>query len=132
LAIRRYIAVLVFLLTIPVLSSAQGNEEDMRTRAEDLFKQEKFEEALPLYSQLLALKLESSEYNYRFGACQLFTSQNKEEGIKYLNFASKDPTAPSLAHFYYGLGLQLNYQFEKAVVKYEKYFCYSAKGSSPN
>jgi hypothetical protein len=93
----------------------------MRTRAEDLFKQEKFEEALPLYSQLLALKLESSEYNYRFGACQLFTSQNKEEGIKYLNFASKDPTAPSLAHFYYGLGLQLNYQFEKAVVKYEKY-----------
>ncbi|GAB4377404.1 MAG: hypothetical protein Kow0075_05850 [Salibacteraceae bacterium] len=93
----------------------------MEEMALELFEQEKYEEAFPLYSQLLALNVQSPEYNFRFGACQLFTSSNKEEALKYLEFATKSASPPPLSFFYYGRGLHLNYRFAKAIEAYEKY-----------
>lgn len=106
---------------LSVVSIAQENEEDMREKAEALFEEEKYNDAFTLYSQLLSLNLQSPEYNYRFGACHIYTDREKEQALKYLSFAVTADNPPALAHFYYGLGLHLNYRFEKAIKQYNKY-----------
>ena len=103
------------------MARAQGGEEELRAEAEKLFQAENYDEAFTKYSQLLALNLQSPEYNYRFGACQLFTSHDKEQALKYLKFAVESDNAPNLSHYYYGLGLHLNYRFDRAMKEYEKY-----------
>ena len=61
---------------------AQDSEEALQEKAEELFEKEDYEQALPIYSQLLSLNLQSPEYNFRFGACQLFVNEDKEEALK--------------------------------------------------
>ena len=114
------IILLLWLLNVPVLN-AQESEEDLNKKALELFEQEEFEQAFKIYSTLLSIEMQSPEYNFRFGACQLFTAQDKEEPLKYLKFAVDNASAPALAHFYYGLGLHLNYQFDRAIKEYKKY-----------
>lgn len=121
MAVRHYITILLLLALWPTNLSAQSNEEQLREDAEELFEAENYEDAFEKYSQLLSLKLENPEYNYRFGACQLFTSHDKEAALQYLRFAINSENPPNLAHFYYGLGLHLNYRFEKAIDQYELY-----------
>jgi len=121
LSIRQHILSLFLVLCLPLIAGAQESEEQLREAAEVLFEQEDYEAAFNKYSQLLSLDLQSAEYNFRFGACQLFTIHDKEQALKYLKFAVETPDAPDLSHFYYALGLHLNYRFEKAIKEYEKY-----------
>jgi hypothetical protein len=121
LSIRQYILSFFIILCLPLIAGAQKSEEQLRETAEELFEQEDYEAAFSSYSQLLSLDLQSAEYNFRFGACQLFTINDKEQALKYLKFAVETPETPDLAHFYYALGLHLNYRFEKAIKEYEKY-----------
>lgn len=106
---------------MPLSGWSQDNEEALQQQALALFEAESYEQAFPIYSQLLSLKLENPEYNFRFGACQLFTSEDKEKALKYLKFAASTDAAPPLSHFYYGLGLHLNYRFDRAIDEYQKY-----------
>lgn len=99
----------------------------MQAAALEFFEKEDYQQAFPIYSQLLSLKLQSPEYNFRFGACHLFTEETKDEALKYLKFAADHQSAPPLAYFYYGLGLHLNYQFDRAIDQYQKYKEVSAK-----
>src|SRR5690606_9506727 len=64
---------------------------------------------------------QNPEYNFRFGAARLFTEEDKEAPLEFLKFAVGMGNAPPLAHFYYGLGLHLNYQFDRAIAEYKKY-----------
>lgn len=121
MSLKIYTVALALALVSVLPATGQESEEALREKAEALFEQENFPEAFPIYSQLLSLKLQSPEYNYRFGACQLNTIQNKKEPLKYLEFAVKAEDPPALAYFYYGLGLHLNYQFDKAIEQYNKY-----------
>ncbi len=132
LILRRYITTLLLAFILPLAMLAQETEEQLRTEAEALFEAENYKDAFNKYSQLLSLKLEDPEYNFRFGACQLFTSHDKEQALKYLKFAVETPNAPNLSHFYYGLGLHLNYRFEKAIKEYEKYQAEASKKEKEN
>ena len=84
---RQYIAILILLFSLPLAAISQESEEQLKEEAEALFEAENYTDAFNKYSQLLSLQLQSPEYNYRFGACQLFTSQDKEQSLKYLKFA---------------------------------------------
>lgn len=119
--IRPYIAVLLLTLCSFATTYAQESEADLNEKALALFAEEKYEEAGKIYSTLLSINLQNPEYNYRFGACQLLTIPDKEEALKYLKFATEQGDFPSLAYFYYGYGLHLNYRFDKAITQYEKY-----------
>ncbi|MEZ4721279.1 MAG: hypothetical protein R2813_05310 [Flavobacteriales bacterium] len=127
MAFRQHILVAISLILCGLGAFAQDTEEAMSESALKLFEQENYAEAFPIYSQLLALKVESPEYNFRFGACQLFTSEDKEEAMKFLNYAATVREPPSLAIFYYALGLHLNYRFDKAIEQYGKYKSVAAK-----
>lgn len=101
---------------------AQEDPEELKEQADELFEQQQYEKALPKYSQLLSLSMENSEINYKYGACLLFTDEDKEAAMKYLKFAAtKGNEPPPLAHYYYALGLHNNYRFDKAIDQYHKY-----------
>lgn len=104
-----------------MLGTAQESEEELNEYALELFEQEEYAAAAKTYSTLLSIRLQSAEYNYRYGACELFTAEDKEEALKYLKFACEQENPPALAYFYYGLGLHLNYQFDRAIAQYKKY-----------
>lgn len=112
---------LVFIVTFGFSVSAQESEEELSEYALELFEQEEYAAAGKTYSTLLSIRLQSAEYNYRYGACELFTAEDKEGALQYLRFACEQENPPALAHFYYGLGLHLNYQFDKAIAQYEQY-----------
>jgi hypothetical protein len=118
--IHTALIVLAIAILTPAFSQTD-DEESLRKSALELFENELYEEAFPLYSQLLSLNLASADYNYHFGACQLFYGHNKEKALQFLKYAVEQKEIPPLAYFYYGLGLHLNYRFDKAIDYYQKY-----------
>ena len=104
-------------------------EAEMKTKADAFFENANFLEATPLYLRLLSLKPRDFDYNYRFGTCLLFNSDNKKEAIKHLNYAASNPSAVPETFYYLGKALHLNYQFSEAIKQYEKFISVRSKPS---
>jgi len=117
--LRHIINVLLFIF-IGSLSFGQ-TEDELIKRAGKLFEQEEYVGATPLYLRLLSLHPKNSDYNFRYGSCLLYNSNQKKEAIRYLNFAVKDPAADPRAFYFHGKSLHLNYQFENAKQSYVVY-----------
>ena len=96
-----------------------------------LFLEKNFTEAAVTY--LEAFKIDSTNANirYKLGMAYLYSPNQKTKAVKYLERASKNTTdhyreyeaqedkAPLLVHYYLGLAYQLDYQFEKAAMKFQ-------------
>ena len=118
---EKHILLLLFILLLTVPISAQVeymSEEELLEDAEELFEEGKYSKAYPLYSQLLSLHRKNPEYNYKFGACQLFADKrDKKSPIKYLEYAYENlpkDEFPRL-HYFMGLAYHQNYQFKDAI-----------------
>ena len=101
----------------------------MKTKADAFFENANFLDATPLYLRLLSLKPRDFDYNYRYGTCLLFNSDNKKEAIKHLNYAVSGPSIVPEAYYYLGKAYHLNYQFSEAIKNYEKYISAREKPS---
>jgi predicted nucleic acid-binding Zn-ribbon protein len=101
-------------------TSKDGGEE-LAARAADLFEKEQFAAAYPLYSQLVSLKPNDPDYNFRFGATSLYAGVPKETAIKHLTFAIKKGCADYRVQYYLGKAYHLNYDFAKATEAYTAY-----------
>lgn len=110
---------LAFLL--PLLTSAQAGSEQLRTNADALFTQQRFAEAMPLYSQLVSLSPADRELNYRFGTTLLFVGEDKEKAIGHLKFATESPAITPSAWYWLGRAYHLNYRFTEALGAYQRY-----------
>ncbi len=106
---------------VSVLSGYSQTMDDIKKEADDLFKKEAFIQATPLYLQLLNVEPRNHELNYKYGTCLLYSSQDKSEAIKFLNFSVKNPGIDNMAYFYLGKAYHLNFQFNKAITNYEKF-----------
>src|SRR5258706_8826272 len=62
---------------------------DLKKKAEKLFNEEKYGEAIESYSQLLSLEPQSPVYNYCYGVCILFAGRDKSQAISFLETAAK-------------------------------------------
>jgi hypothetical protein len=93
----------------------------MKAQADKLFDSEQYLSATPLYLRLLSLQPRDFSYNYKYGTCLLFNSNNKQEAIKYLSFAVNDPAISNDAYYFLGRALHLNYQFNEAIKQYTQY-----------
>lgn len=100
---------------------AQDSEQLLSKKGLELFNNEQFVLATPIYLQLLSLQPRSPEYNYRYGACLLFNSSDRRNAIKYLEFATANAEVDVAAFFFMGKAFHLNYQFEKAILFYQEY-----------
>jgi hypothetical protein len=124
----RQIAVFILVLLLqPTLEikaqtdAAHETEARLKKAAAKYFDEGDFLEAYPLYSQLLSLYPRDPNYNYRFGACMLFTNADKNKAVDYLEFAVKQPDVEVLAYYYLGRALHLNYRFNEAISSYQKF-----------
>ena len=114
---RIYLLLFIFL---PFFFNAQ-TEVEMKAQADKLFDSEQYLSATPLYLRLLSLQPRDFSYNYKYGTCLLFNSNNKQEAIKYLSFAVNDPAISNDAYYFLGKALHLNYQFNEAIKQYTQY-----------
>ncbi|MBK8227074.1 MAG: hypothetical protein IPK70_07845 [Flavobacteriales bacterium] len=106
---------------LPVLALGQGGDQQVRAKADQLFQEQRFAEAMPLYSQLVSLTPSDRTLNYRFGACLLHGSADKEQAIGHLKFATDAPTTDPLAWYWLGRAYHLNYRFKEAQTAYQRF-----------
>jgi hypothetical protein len=115
------LAVILFLLLFALPASPQGGDQQVRAKADQLFNEQRFAEAMPLYSQLVSLSPADRVLNYRFGACLLFSGEDKEKAIAPLKFATGDPGIPAEAWYWLGRAYHLNYRFKEAQQAYQRF-----------
>jgi len=126
----------IFFLTLVLLFSshtlfsqkAPANESQLKKQANNYFEDEDYANAYLQYSQLLSLHPDDPNYNYRFGACMLFSQADKKKPIDYIENAIKQSTVDNLAYFYLGRAYHLNYRFDDAIKAYQ-HFKSNASGS---
>ncbi len=100
-----------------------SSEDDLKKEANKLFEAEDFTKAYPLFSQLLSLYPKDAQYNYKFGTCLLFSSNDKEKAIPYIEYAAKRQKSgvDKEVFFYLGKAYHLNYRFGDAERQYSIY-----------
>lgn len=111
---------LLFLLVFSA-AVAQETTEEMKVRANKLFEEEQYVEATPLYLHLLSLEPKEVEWNFKYGACLLYNSNNKSDALRYLKFGVNNDANDSRVDYFYGRALHLDYQFDAAKKFYQKY-----------
>lgn len=122
----KFISILVFVLELIQINelSAQTNyasEAEMIKGANELFEDKKFDQAMPLFSQLVSLYPKDADYNMKYGVCLIHAEPDKSASLKYLKYAASKSESDPIAHYYYGFGLHINYDFARAIKSYEKY-----------
>ena len=106
---------------LPILAFCQGGDQQLRNKANALFDEQRYAEAMPMYSQLVSLSPSDHDLNYRFGACLLFGGTDKEPAIGHLKFATGSPSVPPLAWYWLGRAYHLNYRFREAQAAYQRF-----------
>ncbi len=120
--IHRITLTVVILLFFAVSSQAQyASEEEMKTAANEMFEEENYVGSIKLFSQLLSTYPKDPSYNYKYGACVLFGSRDKEKSLKYLKFAVTKSNVDPVAYYFLAKAYHHNYQFAPAIVNYNKY-----------
>lgn len=126
------IKILIFTITLAfcnfqsVVYGQNRATGDTESKAEKLFKNGEYTEAQKLYSNLVALYPKDPLYNYRYGACILYSEPEKSQALKYLNFAAATSNPPVEAYYFAGIGYHYNYRFVEAL-KYYSTFQSNAK-----
>lgn len=108
-------------MCLPFAALAQGGDKDLRSKADALFAQGEYAQAMPLYSQLVSLTPDDRELSYRYGTCSLYGGEDKEKAIGFLKYATEGPTPPALAWYFLGKAYHLTYHFTEALAAYEHY-----------
>src|ERR1043165_5867086 len=97
-----YFSVLLFFFNFsvnPLEADSSGTDRpvssvgDLKKKGEKLFNDEKYGEAIEIYSQLLSLESQSPVYSYRYGVCLLFAGKDKSQAISYLETAVKSESS---------------------------------------
>ncbi len=94
---------------------------EKKAKADELFKNMEWREAESLYASIIADDPKNHDLNFRYGACLLNGSKNKEEAIRRLRYAVTGPGIDSRAYYYLGRAYHLNYQFNEAIKQYLKF-----------
>ena len=127
---------LIVLLINSTVTTAQNRREIKNTfiEAESWMLFEEFQDALPLYLNLLELYPDNYNYKYRIGICYLNIPGEKEKALPYLEDAVKhinpkykeerfsETQAPYDALFYLGTAYRISYQLDKAIETYRLFF----------
>ncbi|MCO6501409.1 MAG: PD40 domain-containing protein [Vicingus serpentipes] len=120
--LHKQLFIFIAFLTLTLSVCAQySSEEELKTASDELFDKEQYNEALPLFAQLLSLYPKDLNYNYKYGACLLFATRDKEKSLKYLKFAVSKSTVDPEAYYFLAKAHHFNYEFDPAIVYYNKF-----------
>lgn len=93
--------------------------------ANELFEEEKYNEAYTHYLQLLPAYRLDPDVNFKYGTCLLHVSEDKSEALPYINLGATKGTDPR-AYFFLGKAYHLLYKFGVASGHYKTF---KSKGS---
>ena len=110
-----------------------GGDLDFKIKfyeAIDLFNFDYFDQALPIFLQLLATDKSNCNINFYVGVCYLKSSLKRTLAIPYLekavkktdpaySYTHKEIASPVFSFQYLGEAYHANYQFDEALKKYE-------------
>lgn len=124
----KILLLLIFNLTfLTGFTQEDSIRTDIRITARKLFTQKDYVNALPVYRELLNSYPKEPEYLYSTAVCLINLNGDMDEAIRLLKPVSVTDYS-SLAIYYLGRALHLNYSFEDAIKAYSKYLLIS-KGS---
>src|SRR6185295_17866832 len=103
-----------------IAQKAPASEADVKKQADKFFNNEKYVEATPLYSQLLSLYPQNSQYCYRYGVCLFFSGKEKVAAITYLEKAAKDVWVTKEVWFYLGRAYMYADHYSEAIECFTK------------
>ncbi len=113
-----FILALICMLGSQSLHVSAQNSQELR-KANKLFLFSSFNQALPLYLELLKNEPTNFAYNYRVGVCYLNSNLETNKCVGFFESAQKNMKMPndSTPDFYYYLGhaYQVTNQFDKAI-----------------
>ncbi len=137
--------VLVLLFSLQLKSNAaitfSSDYKKIYLEAEDAFANENYNAALPLYLKLDSLSKGNANINFKIGLCYLSGATYKTKSIpffeeaikniarKYLEGEIKESQAPLSTYYYLAKAYHLNYEFDKAILMYQKYIDELGTGS---
>ncbi len=123
---NRFFLFVVLTLFLSVSGSfliAQTDKEII-TRADRFFQQEKYPEAMQLYSQLLSLHRNDPLYSYRFGVSMLYSDRlDPDAAIRYIEAGINKLLGDDavLIYFHLATAYHLNFRFIEALRYYETF-----------
>lgn len=114
---------ILFLLSLLVVFSVKAQTTDeLKKKADKLFKEENYDEAYKYYSQLVSNFPKDPEYNYRLGVCMVYSEPDKTKCLPFLKTAAANPAeAPKEVYFYIGKAYHINYRFDDAIKNYNEF-----------
>src|SRR5687768_16625352 len=133
-----YTLPLCLVLSVAAAQAGGGKGKAKKTfeQAEQLFANENFSTALPLYLKLDSADKNNANLAFRIGVCYLNSPINKEKAVPYLEKAAsnisekyregsfKEKSAPLTTYNYLARAYHFNYEFDKAIVTFEKFKSY--------
>jgi tetratricopeptide (TPR) repeat protein len=122
----------ILFITICVFFSSHNLAQDKQeVKANDFLSKNNYQDALPIFQQLLKSSPENTEYKYQLGLCYLKTHINKKETITLLETSLTKRKADPEAFFNLGLAYQHNMLFDKAIETYNKAKSIATKNTIP-
>ena len=131
--LKKLLILFLISLAIKGMQAQQATmaEADVIAKAGKLFEAKNYQEALPLYAQLVSVHSENPEYNYRFGVCTLYGNRvEHRRPIRYLENAAKTMTDNPLLHYHLGIAYYQNLEFANAM-KYLNLYLAKLAPNSP-
>ena len=120
--IHKITCIAALMCAVVISAKAQyASEDELKTAANEMFEEANYVGSLKLFGQLLSNYPKDPSYNYKYGACVLFGSRDKEKSLKYLEFAITKPNVDPVAYYFLAKAYHHNYQFAPAVVNYNKF-----------
>ena len=104
------------LISTPAILRADGTEEKALT----LFEKSEYNEAIPLYEELLRYYPNDPMFNYYWGVCQTETNVFSQKAKRSLLFASTNDV-PSNVYFFIAKQYHATNDFETALSYYERF-----------
>lgn len=123
-----FLSFFCFQITYAQSFSGGKTEQQIEQEAFTFFDGENFQNALPLYQELINVYPQDPEYNYYLGVCQVEVNQNVKEAIQHLKIASTKNVNASVP-YYLGRAFHMNYEFNSAMRYYRKFREYYKKKS---
>jgi len=126
---------LLFSLGLNTLLKAQSSDRDKFLEALYLMDEKRYSDAQPLLENLVSQQPNNANLNFNMGLAMsnshLKEDQEKALGYfqksiagvspKYTPYSRKEKNAPVDAHYYYGLALHSDMQFDKAIQNFRKF-----------
>jgi|GEM_PF-371293 len=118
---------LVFFLLAASVTMAQPGKKNNRKEFKNVLKEakehlryEEFNQAIPAVEELLKEDPNSAYYNFWMGKC-LYITYKKNKALPFFRKVEKtNPDVDSEFHYYYGLTLHYNLNYDKAISEYRK------------